>query len=308
MNTLVIITGPTAVGKTELCLDIARRYNIPIINADSRQMFRGMQIGTAAPTPDQQKDVRHYFVGHLQLEDYYNAALYEFDVINLLEELFDKNNQKLQRATGNAIELLTGGSMMYIDAVCNGIDEIPTINSNIRNLLKERFEREGLENLCNDLMQLDPEYYGIVDKKNPRRVIHGLEICLQTGKSYSSFRKNKSKTRNFNIKKIILDRPREELYNRINARVDQMIKSGLVDEAKALYTYRRLNALNTVGYKELFEYIDGNCTLDEAIERIKSNTRKYARKQLTWFKRYQDAKWFHPDDKDTIMKYISQYE
>ena len=298
-KTLVVITGPTAVGKTALCMNIARHYKIPIINADSRQIYSGMRIGTAAPTKEQQDDIRHYFVGTLALTDYYNAAMFEQEVTELLPRLFEESD--------NNIALLSGGSMMYIDSVCNGIDDIPTINAETRDTLKKRLEKEGFERLCEELRLLDPEYYDIVDKKNPRRVIHGLEICYQTGKPYTYFRKREKKPRPFdNIIKIALNRPREELYIRINKRVDEMIADGLVEEAKALYPQRELNSLNTVGYKEMFEYIDGNYSLEEATERIKGNTRRYARKQLTWFKRDKEVKWLYPESTNEIMDYISQ--
>lgn len=297
-DTLVVVTGPTAVGKTALCMDIARHYGIPIINADSRQIYKGMEIGTAAPTKEQQEEVKHYFVGTLALTDYYNASMYEQDVLSVLSGMFTGD--------GPHIALLSGGSMMYIDSVCNGIDDIPTINTETRELLKKRLELEGFGRLCEELRVLDPEYYNIVDKKNPRRVIHGLEICYQTGKTYTHFRRKERRQRPFNIVKIALNRPREELYERINNRVDEMVSSGLLEEAKALYHYRELNALNTVGYKEMFGYMDGTFTQEEAIERIKGNTRRYARKQLTWFKRDEDVRWFNPDDKNEIMNYISQ--
>lgn len=308
MDTLIVITGPTGVGKTELCVDIARKYGIPIINADSRQMYRRMPIGTAAPTKEQQKEVQHFFVGSLEPEDYYNAAMFEHDVLKLLPELFNRQNTGKDTAHRNNLALMSGGSMMYIDAVCNGIDDIPTIDTETRSMLKERLNTEGLEKLCAELKLLDPEYYAVVDLKNTRRVIHGLEICYQTGKTYTSFRKKSKKQRQFNIVKIALNRPREELYTRINARVEQMLSLGLVNEAQGLYDSRDLNALNTVGYKEIFDYMDGLYSLTDAVERIKSNTRRYARKQLTWFKRDKDTVWFNPDDKDTIMNYISQYE
>lgn len=295
-NTLVVITGPTAVGKTELCIDIAKRYEIPIINADSRQIYKGLKIGTAAPTDEQQKDVHHHFVGCLNLDDYYNASMFEQDVMAVLGDIFTKKH----------VALMSGGSMMYIDSVCNGIDDIPTIASETRALMKERLEKEGLDVLLEELRIIDPEYYDIVDKRNPRRVIHGLEICYQTGKPYSHFRKNDRKERPFAIIKIALNRPREELYARINARVDRMIEDGLVEEVAKLAPYRGQNALNTVGYKEIFDYLDGKCTLGDAVERIKSNTRRYARKQLTWYKRDNDVHWANPDDKDEIMNYISQ--
>lgn len=305
MNTLIVITGPTAVGKTELCLEIAKTLGIPIINADSRQMYKGMAIGTAAPTASELDAVKHYFVGNLQLDDYYNAAIYEQEVISLLGQLF-RQSQESHCDRHGGMALLSGGSMMYIDAVCYGIDDIPTITQATRTLVKERLEREGLESLCADLEKLDPEYYKLVDKKNIRRIVHGLEICLQTGCPYSSFRKQSKKTREFRTKKIALERPREELYSRINTRVENMMAAGLLQEAQALYPMRHLNALNTVGYKELFGYFDGNYSLDEAVERIKGSTRRYARKQLTWLKRDTTARWYSPDDIDAIMKYIFQ--
>ena len=305
MDTLIVITGPTAVGKTKLCLEIAKTLGIPIINADSRQMYKGMTIGTAAPTASELAAVKHYFVGNLQLDDYYNAAIYEQEVIRLLGQLFRQCKGSPCDSHGG-IALLSGGSMMYIDAVCNGIDDIPTIEAGIRSMMKERLEKEGLDALCKELEKLDPQYYEIVDKRNVRRVLHGLEICIQTRKPYSSFRTSVTKKRNFNVVKIVLNRPREELYTRINDRVDKMMDAGLLDEAKALYPFKDSNALNTVGYKELFAYIEGKYTLDEAVERIKGNTRRYARKQLTWFKKYDDAHWYNPDDKDAIMQYISQ--
>lgn len=299
MNTLIVITGPTAVGKTALCLGIAKHYDIPIINADSRQIYRDIRIGTASPTESQLAEVKHFLVGKLNLTDYYSASMFEQDVLEILKQQFSGPDSK-------NIALLTGGSMMYIDAVCNGIDDIPTIEDEVRENLKKRLEEEGLERLCEELRLLDPEYYNIVDKKNTRRVIHGLEICYQTGKTYTSFRKRDKKERPFNIIKIALNREREELYCRINKRVDQMIEEGFIDEARALYGQRELNSLNTVGYKELFDHFDGIYSLEEAIERIKGNTRRYARKQLTWFKRDPEVKWFHPDNVDEIINYISQ--
>ena len=296
MNTLIVITGPTAVGKTELCLRIAEKFNIPVINADSRQIFRGMQIGTAAPTPEQRKRVRHYFVDLLELDEYYNASMYEQDVMKLLYSMFkDKDN---------AIALLTGGSMMYIDAVCNGIDDIPTISDEVRLLYKQRLEKEGLTALLQELKVKDPQYYDFVDKNNPRRVVHGLEICHQTGRTYSSFRVKEKKQRPFRIIKIALNRDREELYSRINRRVDEMMENGMVEEARLLLPYRSLNALNTVGYKELFRYFDGEWTMEEAIERIKGNTRRYARKQLTWYKKDNDIVRFDAAETDKVFMYL----
>lgn len=309
MKTLIVITGPTAVGKTTLCLDIARHFDIPVINADSRQIYREMKIGTAAPTEEQLRRVRHYFVGTLGLSDYYSASMYEEQVMQLLNKLFLHSDYAL----------LSGGSMMYIDAVCNGIDDIPTIDEGTRTLMKRRLAEEGLEPLCEELKRLDPEHYAIVDKKNPRRVVHALEICHMTGKTYTSFRKNERKERGFRIVKIGLNREREQLYERINQRVDLMMAEGLLDEARRLLPYRTANALNTVGYKEMFAHLDGIWTLDEAIERMKGNTRRYARKQLTWFKRDERVTWFYPKDTGQgnaqpsfntkeIINYIYQHE
>ena len=293
-KTLIVITGPTAVGKTALCLDVAKHFHIPIINADSRQIFRELKIGTAPPTEAQMQQVHHDFVGMLGLDDYYSASLFEQQVLELLDRQFLTSDYAL----------MAGGSMMYIDAVCDGIDDIPTIDDQTRTTMKQRLADEGLEALCEELRQRDPEYYEIVDRQNPRRVVHALEICLMTGKTYTSFRKREKRQRPFSIIKIGLNRPREELYDRINRRVDQMMADGLLEEAKALYPRRHLNALNTVGYKELFDYIDGRWPLEEAVERIKGNTRRYARKQLTWFKKDESIRWFHPDETETIIKYI----
>ena len=298
MATLVVITGPTAVGKTALCIKLAKHYGIPIINADSRQIYRELRIGTASPSDEQLREVKHYFVGSIGIDDYYNASLYEQDVLRVLDEQFFHS----------PIQLLTGGSMMYIDAVCNGIDDIPTIRDDIRNEMKQRYAEEGLEALCADLQRLDPEHYAVVDRKNYRRVIHALEICYQTGQTYTSFRKQERKQRPFRIVKIGLNRERDELYQRINSRVDQMMTDGLLDEARSLYDKRSNNALNTVGYKEMFAYLDSTWTLDEAIERMKGNTRRYARKQLTWFRRDTEMQWFHPKQQEDILNYISKYE
>ncbi len=292
-KTLIIITGPTGVGKTEATLRIAEHFNVPVINADSRQIFSEIPIGTAAPTAQQQRRVPHYFVGNHHLEDYYSASLYEQDVLNLI------NSQD------TSISLLSGGSMMYIDAVCKGIDDIPTIRPEIREKMMRRIELEGLEEMCNLLRKLDPEHWEIVDRKNPRRVLHALEICIQTKKTYTSFRSNTTKERPFNIIKIGLNRDRNELYDRINQRVLNMIDEGMIEEALRVYPKRTLNSLNTVGYKEMFEYLDGLTTLDEAIFKIQSNTRKYARKQLTWYKKDDNLQWFNPDNVEEILKYIS---
>jgi tRNA dimethylallyltransferase len=275
-------------------MDIARHFGIPVINADSRQIFRELKIGTAAPTEEELQRVRHYFVGTLSLTDYYSASMYEQQVMRLLEELFLTSDYAL----------LAGGSMMYIDAVCNGIDDIPTVDDETRATMKRRLAEEGLEALCEELQRLDPEHYSIVDRHNPRRVVHALEICHATGHTYTSFRTNTRRERPFRIKKIGLNMPRELLYKRINTRVDQMMADGLLDEARLLLPQRGLNALNTVGYKEMFSHLDGTWTLDEAVERMKGNTRRYARKQLTWFKKDTQIKWFTPDDKEHIIRYI----
>lgn len=296
MGSLVVILGPTGVGKTELCLQVAEHLSAPIINADSRQIFAELPIGTAAPTASQQARVKHYFVGSHHLQDYYSASMYEQDVMQLLQGELSKRS----------VNLLSGGSMMYIDAVCNGIDDIPTIDDATRSHMKQRLEHEGLPALVEELRLIDPEHYAIVDRNNPRRVVHALEICHMTGKTYTSFRKHSIKKRPFKIVKIGLNRPREELYERINKRVLQMIDAGLVDEALAVLPHRELNSLNTVGYKEVFEYLDGLTTLDEAIFKIQSDTRRYMRKQLTWFKRDEQIRWFNPDNIEDILNYIDK--
>ncbi len=297
-KTLIVITGPTAVGKTQLCLDIARHFDIPVINADSRQIYKELSIGTAKPTEAEMQGIKHYFVGTLSLQEYYSASLFEQQAIALLGSLFQTSDYAL----------MSGGSMMYIDAVCDGIDDIPTIDDVTRETMKRRLKEEGLERLCEELQLLDPEYYAIVDRQNPKRVVHALEICTMTGKTYTSFRKRERKQRPFRIIKIGLNRDREELYGRINARVDQMMQQGLLKEAESVYGLKDLNALKTVGYKELFEYLNGRWSLEEAVERIKGNTRRYARKQLTWYKKDPQIHWFHPDQKEDIINYILSLE
>ena len=280
-------------GKTEATLRLAEHFDVPVINADSRQIFSEIPIGTAAPTATQQAQVRHYFVGNHHLEDYYSASLFEEDVLKIIHEASSK------------VSLLSGGSMMYIDAVCKGIDDIPTIRPEVRQEMMQLLESEGLEKMCELLHEWDPEHWAVVDRNNPRRVIHALEICKQTGRTYTSFRSNTIKERPFNIIKIGLNRDRETLYQRINQRVLQMIDDGMIEEAQRVYPKRTLNSLNTVGYKELFEYLDGLTTLDEAIFKIQSNTRRYARKQLTWYKRDAEMTWFSPDNIEEILNYLS---
>lgn len=304
--TLIVILGPTAVGKTELTLSLAEHYACPILNCDSRQIYRDMRIGTAAPTQEQLDRVRHYFVGQLNLDEYYSAAKYEQEVLQLTSELFKTHNTLI----------LSGGSMMYIDAVCNGIDDIPTVDEEVRATLAKRLQEEGLEKLLAELRLADPEHYNFVDHKNAKRVVHALEVCYTTGKPYSSFLTRKTlrcgasttqtADRPFRILKIGLERPREELFARINSRVDDMINSGLLHEAMTLLPHRHENALNTVGYKEMFNVLDGTWELPMAIERLKKNTRVYAKKQMTWFKHDTGVKWFHPNDKDGIIKHINE--
>lgn len=280
-------------GKTEATLRLAEHFGVPVINADSRQIFSEIPIGTAAPTAAQQARVRHYFVGNHHLDDYYSASLFEEDVLKIINEASSK------------VSLLSGGSMMYIDAVCKGIDDIPTIRPEVRQEMMQLLESEGLEKMCELLHEWDPEHWAVVDRNNPRRVIHALEICKQTGRTYTSFRSNTIKERPFNIIKIGLNRDRDTLYQRINQRVLQMIDDGMIEEAQRVYPKRMLNSLNTVGYKELFEYLDGLTTLDEAIFKIQSNTRRYARKQLTWYKRDAEMTWFSPDNIEEILNYLS---
>lgn len=280
-KTLLVLLGPTAVGKTELALSLAEALGSPIINADSRQIYRDLPIGTAAPTTAQQARVRHYFVGTLGISDYYSAARYETDVLTLCEEFFRTHD----------ILLLSGGSMMYIDAVCRGIDDIPTIEPEVRQQLRQRYETEGLRPLLAELRLLDPEYYALADLRNTRRILHALEVCYQTGRTFTSFRTATHKQRPFHIMKIGLRRQRADLFQRINSRVDQMITDGFLDEARRMLPYRNENALNTVGYKELFQVLDGTWELPFAVERIKKNTRVYAKKQMTWFSRDPDIHW-----------------
>lgn len=295
--TLVVVLGPTAVGKTEVALQLAERLGSPVINCDSRQMFREMTIGTAAPTPDETARARHYFVGTLGVGDYYSAARYEEEALQLISQLSASHSRLV----------LSGGSMMYVDAVCKGIDDIPTVDNEVRASLKNTFEEQGLEPLLAQLKLLDPEYYDIVDRKNHKRVIHALEICYTAGKPYTSFRTQTRKERPFHVLKIGLERERAELFDRINRRVDQMMADGLLDEVRSLYAHKDSNALNTVGYKELFNVLDGLWPLDMAVERIKKNTRVYAKKQMTWYKHDNSIRWFHPDQLEDIFQYVDTH-
>lgn len=297
MNSLVILLGPTGVGKTELSLRIAEHFGSPIISSDSRQLYKDLPVGTAAPTEAQLTRVKHYMVGTLNLTDYYSASTFEEDVISLLQTL----HQTIPTV------VMTGGSMMYIDAVAKGIDEIPTVTPDIREAIYAQFQREGLENILKELKESDPVHYEQVDRMNYKRVIHAVEICRMTGKPYSSFRTNSKKERPFKIIKIGLTRDREELYDRINRRVDQMMADGLLEEARKVYPFRHLNSLNTVGYKELFKYFDGEWPLDLAVEKIKRNSRVYARKQMTWFKRDTEIIWFHPEEEEAILQFLQQH-
>ncbi len=293
---LIVLIGPTGIGKTELSLELAQTYGASIISSDSRQLYKNLPIGTAAATEEQKALVPHHFVGELELDQYFSAARFEEEVMSFLETYYKDKD----------VALMTGGSMMYVDAVCKGIDDMPSVDEAIRQEVANRYKEEGLAPILAQLEQLDPEYYAIVDRMNPKRVMHGVEICLTTGQTYTSFRKNTIKERPFKIIKVGLTRDREELYARINTRVDQMIKEGLIDEVKSVLEYRHLNSLNTVGYKEILNYLDGEWDLDFAIEKIKQNTRIYSRKQMTWFKRDQDIQWFHPEDKTAILDYVAE--
>lgn len=293
-KTLVILLGPTGVGKTELCLSLAEELNTEIVSCDSRQFFRELKIGTAAPTEAQMQRVKHHLVGNLSIFDYYSCGRFEIDALKKLDELFQSKE----------VVLMTGGSMLYIDAICKGIDDIPNVDQELRDSLHERYANEGIDNILTELKLWDPEYYDMVDKKNHKRIIHALEICLTSGKTFSSFRKETAKERPFDIIKIGLNLPREELYERINRRVDIMFEEGLMEEAKTYYPHRNLNSLNTVGYKELFEYFDGNWDLDFAKNMIKQNSRRYAKKQLTWFNRDKDINWFRPDQQEEILSFL----
>ncbi len=293
-KSLIVLLGPTGIGKSKLAIRIARELNTEIISSDSRQIYKELSIGTAVPNQEDLETIPHHFIHSHSIHDYYNASRFENEAIEKIELLFQTKDTVL----------MTGGSMMYIDAVCKGIDDLPTVDQKLRQQLIDDFEKNGIEHLRLQLKKLDPAYYEQVDLKNPKRLLHALEICLMTGKPYSSFRTEKIKERPFNIIKIGLNRNREELYDRINKRVDEMIAAGLEKEARSVYQYRHLNSLNTVGYRELFSYFDGEITLEKAIELIKRNTRHYARKQLTWFRKDEATQWFQPEQEDEIMNWI----
>jgi tRNA dimethylallyltransferase len=295
-NFLIVLLGPTGVGKTDLSISISNTFNAPIISSDSRQFFKEMKIGTAVPTDDQLNSATHHFIGHKSITERYSCGMFEIDALNLLGDIYKTHNAAM----------LVGGSGLYIDALCNGIDDFPTPDTELRQSLLEQLKNDGIESLRAQLKLLDPEYYNSVDLKNPQRVLKGLEVCLQTGKTYTSFLTNPNKKRPFQIIKIGLNRDRNELYNRINLRVDEMIQQGLVDEAKQLYPLKHLNALNTVGYRELFDYFDGKHNLETAIELIKRNSRRYAKRQLTWWARDNEINWFHPEQEDEIVLFLKE--
>jgi tRNA dimethylallyltransferase len=293
---LFVILGPTGVGKTNISIKLAELLGCPIISSDSRQFYSELKIGTAAPTDLELRRVKHFFIGSHSIHDEYNAGQYEQDVIQLTEQLFETTQAAM----------LVGGSMMYIDAVCNGMDDIPSVPVEVRDGWLKVFEENGLEYIQQRLMELDPVHYEQVDLKNPKRILHALEICSVTGKPYSALRTGVKKERPFQIIKIGLNRPRAELYERINQRVDVMMVDGLLEEAKRYFEFRRLNTLNTVGYKEIYEYMLGNWTLEHAVEMIKQDSRRYAKRQLTWFNRDSDIHWFHPDDEDQIIDFVKE--
>lgn len=293
-KTLVVLLGPTGVGKTDLSIDIAKSFGTSIVSCDSRQIYREMKIGTAVPSEQQLAAVPHFFIRTIPVEEYYNSWQFEQQALEIIHALHRERD----------VVVMAGGSMMYIDAVCKGIDDIPTIAPELRQSLMKRYEEEGLEAIRRQLKQLDPVFYGQVDLNNAKRVLHAVEVCLMAGVPYSSLRTNVAKDRGFRIIKIGLNREKEELYDRINRRVDQMLQEGLMEEARSLYPYRHCNALNTVGYKEWFEFFDGKIEETEAIRLIKRNSRRYAKKQLSWFRRDSEIRWFHPDEKEQILAYI----
>jgi tRNA dimethylallyltransferase len=296
MKTLIVVLGPTGVGKSDISVQLAKYLQTEIISADSRQVFRELSIGTAVPPETDLQTVPHHFIQTRSIHDYYNVSQYETEVLEIAEQLFKTKNTLI----------LTGGSMLYIDTICNGIDDIPTVTPEIRNEVIDWYNKNGLEALQQRLNQLDPKYYQIVDLNNAKRLLHAVEICQMTGKTFTSFRKKIVRPRPFQILKIGINQDRELLYGRINQRVDRMMEAGLLEEARSVYPYRSLNSLNTVGYKELFDYFDGSCTLEEAVDLIKRNSRRYARKQLTWFRRDKEINWFTPDQFQDIVQFVNE--
>lgn len=295
---LIVIVGPTGIGKTDLSIEIAKQLNAEIISCDSRQMYRELKIGTAVPTPTQLAQVQHHFIGNLSIHDYYNAAQFETEALSLLERIFKYSNYAL----------MVGGSGLYADAVTKGIDDLPTISKEVREKLLEEYEEKGLLYLQERLKKIDGDYYQIADLNNSKRVLKALEVYEMTGKKYSQLRTKTIKKRDFIIKKIGLTMDREKLYRRINLRVDEMIKEGLVEEAKQFLPYKNNNSLNTVGYKELFGYFSGEYDLNEAIRLIKRNSRHYAKRQLSWFHRDKEIEWFSPFQKEEILKHLTPYQ
>lgn len=294
MDTLIIVLGPTGVGKSDISIQLAKHYHTEIVSADSRQFFSELSIGTAVPSSDDLNEINHHFIQNKSIHHYYNVSEYETEALQLIQELHKRLNPVI----------LTGGSMLYLDTICNGIDDIPTVDPEIRDEVIRWYEANGIEALRQRLQEVDPEYYEEVDRNNPKRMLHAVEVCQMTGKTFTSFRTRTVKERPFRIIKIGINQDRKVLYNRINERVLRMMDAGLLEEARSVYPYRSLNSLNTVGYKELFMYFDGDCTLDEAVDMIQRNTRKYARKQLTWFRRDQQIKWFEPNQLEEIIEYI----
>jgi len=295
-KTLIVVVGPTAIGKTSLAISLARHFNTEILSADSRQFFKEMEIGTAKPSVEELAAAPHHFINSHSIDTLFNTGDFELQAIDLLEALFKKHK----------LLIMVGGSGLYIDAVCNGLDDLPETDLKIREMLNLQFAADGLESIKQQLIEYDPEYYNKVDQSNPQRMIRGLEFFLSTGKKLSSYQTNSKKVRPFNILKIGLNMDRVELYNRINQRVDDMMQAGLLEEVKDLQPYRKYNALNTVGYSELFSYLDGDITLKEAVDQIKQNTRRFAKRQLTWFRRDDSIAWFEPGQNNTVIDYISQ--
>lgn len=291
---LIVVTGPTASGKTTLSIALAKEFNTEVISADSRQFYKEMQIGTARPTEDELQGVPHHILGHISIHEHYNAGMFEKDALKILDKIFLKKN----------IAIVCGGSGMYVNALCYGLDKLPQQNEDIRNKLEKLLQEKGIEALQEKLKVLDAAYYEIVDLKNPHRLMRAIEVCMSTGIPYSQLRKNEKKERSFQILKIAIDWPREKLYERINQRVDLMFEQGLEKEAKKLFPYKNINALQTVGYQELFNYFEGKCSIEEAKQLIKQNSRRFAKRQLTWFRKDKEIKWFKPEEINNIIPYL----